>query len=149
MVKHLIINCIVGLACLVIGSVATDNFGDMYKLYFASQKVSDVKNKIETIREKILITPGETRNFLDTQVEYVLMEPDHSVEVVKEEVKDDIPSTSIDVSSIPNTKNWIYHGVDLANHISSEHGIDINRLSGLSYQDLVKVHSYLHNGGSL
>jgi hypothetical protein len=48
---------------------------------------------------------------------------------------------------IPYTSNWNYRGTNLKGHISSEHGIEINRMSKLSHYDLVRLHSYIHNGG--
>lgn len=48
---------------------------------------------------------------------------------------------------IPYTSPWRYNGKDLKWHIYVTHGIETNRMNLLSYYDLVKLHSYIHNGG--
>lgn len=49
---------------------------------------------------------------------------------------------------IPNTSpRWNHFGPDLKYHISADHGIEIDRMSNLNNYDLVRLHSYVHNGG--
>lgn len=53
-------------------------------------------------------------------------------------------------SNIPYSKpQWKFNGVDLRSHISITHGIEYERMKYLNQGDLVRLHSYLHNGGSL
>jgi hypothetical protein len=52
-------------------------------------------------------------------------------------------------SDIPETKRWLYRGTDIKSHISITHGIEYDRMKLLGSNDLVRLHSYLHNGGSL
>ena len=49
---------------------------------------------------------------------------------------------------IPNTSpKWNHWGPDLKYHIYADHGIEMDRMSNLSNYDLVRLHSYVHNGG--
>lgn len=51
---------------------------------------------------------------------------------------------------IPMTfPQWTYNGTNLKWHISVEHGISYQRMINLGPKDLIKLHSFLHNGGSL
>ncbi len=53
-------------------------------------------------------------------------------------------------SMIPDSISyWRYNGSDLRSHISITHGIEYGRMKYLNRNDLIKLHSYLHNGGSL
>lgn len=69
------------------------------------------------------------------------------------DVTDKAPSkfvAYIHSSEIPYSKpQWRFNGLDLRNHISITHGIEYERMKYLNQNDLIRLHSYLHNGGSL
>jgi hypothetical protein len=85
------------------------------------------------------------------QKEYILVESEPEVKVIY--VEQCSPELTyfplIHPSDIPETKRWLYRGEDLKMHIFITHGIQYERMKLLGHNDLVKLHSYLHNGGSL
>lgn len=54
-------------------------------------------------------------------------------------------------SDIPSTKPWAYYGNgNLRDHLHDTHGVEYYLMSlFLTKSDLVKLHSFLHNGGKL
>lgn len=56
-------------------------------------------------------------------------------------------SDTILPQDIPYTSPWVYKGNNLKWHIYVTHGIETERMKLLNHYDLVKLHSYIHNGG--
>lgn len=88
---------------------------------------------------------------VEPQQEYVVIEKEPGVKIVYvEKCSPKLTYFSIiHPSDIPETKRWLYRGEDLKMHIFMTHGIQYERMRILSHYDLIKLHSYLHNGGSL
>lgn len=50
----------------------------------------------------------------------------------------------IDPKTIPSTSPWTYPG-DITSHLLTGHGLTRDQINGLSKEEQVKLHNYLHN----
>jgi hypothetical protein len=102
--------------------------------------------EVEKIVEKIVEVPGKTITIVKTEIEYVPITVTEPPVILMSESE---PSAWIDPKTIPETRPWLFHGVDILQHLLDEHTVRLDQVVGWSNKDLHKLHSYVHNGGSL